>query len=83
MSLSDDIIHHQPINIEQHLAQGELLDDIDEYGFTPLIECAIVGNITAAEQLLEKKVEVDKPDVSGRTALHWAADNNNEALVDE
>ncbi len=81
MSLSDDIIHHQPINIDGHLAQGELLDDIDEYGFTPLIECAIVGNVLAATSLLERNVEVDKPDVSGRTALHWAADNNNEALV--
>lgn len=81
MSLSDDIIYHQPINIDQHLAQGELLDDIDEYGFTPIIQCAIVGNISAAEQLLARGIDIDKPDVSGRTALHWAADNNNEALV--
>lgn len=81
MSLSDDIIYHQPINIDQHLAQGELLDDIDEYGFTPIIQCAIVGNFDAAKALLARGVDIDKPDVSGRTALHWAADNNNETLV--
>lgn len=76
MSLSDDIIYGQPINVDAHIAQGELLDDIDEYGFTPLIQCAIVGNIEAAKILIQHAVEIDKPDVSGRTALHWAVDNN-------
>lgn len=81
MTMSDEIIYGQLPNIEQHLAQGESLDDIDEYGFTPLIECAIVGNTEAAQILLAHGVMVDKPDVSGRTALHWAADNKNLSLV--
>ena len=81
MTLADEIIYGQLPNIQQHLAQGETLDDIDEYGFTPLIECAIVGNLPAAELLLAQGVDVDKTDVTGRTALHWAADNNNLSLV--
>lgn len=81
MTIADDIIQGQLPNIQQHLAGGETLDDIDEYGFTPLIEAAIVGNVPAAKLLLENGVAVDKPDVTGRTALHWASDNNNVELV--
>ncbi len=81
MTIADEIINGQLPDIEAHLAKGELLDDIDEYGFTPLIECAIVDNLPAAELLLNHNVQVDKPDSTGRTALHWAADNNNLALV--
>lgn len=81
MTIADEIIHGQLPNIERHLSQGESLDDIDEYGFTPLIECAIVGNNQAAQVLLQERIEIDKPDVTGRTALHWAADNKNLPLV--
>lgn len=81
MSLSDDIIYGHPINIDAHIKQGELIDDIDEYGFTALIQCSIVGNVEAAKLLIAYGALVDKPDVSGRTALHWAVDNNYAELV--
>jgi len=68
-------------DFDLYLREGESLDDIDEYGFTPLIECAITRQPHIAEQLLTKGVNVNKPDVTGRTPLHWAVDNNDEALV--
>lgn len=66
---------------EAYLREGESLDDIDEYGFTPLIECAITRQIKIAEQLLLRKVDVNKPDVTGRTPLHWAVDNNDVEMT--
>lgn len=81
MTFADEIIHGQIPDIDRFLQEGNSLDDIDEYGFTPLIECAIVNHMEMATLLLERGVIIDKPDVTGRTALHWAADNNNVPLV--
>lgn len=77
MTLADEIISGKKPNLEYYVAQGESIDDIDEYGFTPLIETAIVENIEIAKQLLDAGADIDKPDVTGRTALHWSVDNNN------
>lgn len=73
MTLADAIINgDQEIVIK--LLETEDINDLDEYGFTPLIETVIVNNIELAELLLARNVDVDKGDVSGRSALHWAAD---------
>src|SRR5690242_12542279 len=81
MTIASDIISQRMPDFEAYLRAGESLDDIDEYGFTPLIECAITHQIEIAEQLLARKVDVNKADVTGRTPLHWAVDNNNVALA--
>ncbi|CAM2859062.1 Dot/Icm T4SS effector AnkH/LegA3 [Legionella worsleiensis] len=77
MTIANDIINHRMPEFEAYLRQGDSLDDIDEYGFTPLIECAITRQIKIAEQLIARKVDVNKSDVTGRTPLHWAIDNND------
>lgn len=81
MTIANDIISHRMPDFDLYIRMGESLDDIDEYGFTPLIECAITRQTSIAEQLLNRKVDVNKPDVTGRTPLHWAADNNDLELV--
>lgn len=81
MTIANDIIRCQTPNFDHYLRQGVSLDDIDEYGFTPLIECAITRQTAIAEQLLARGVEVDKPDVTGRTALFWAVDNSDLELI--
>lgn len=75
MTLADDIISCRVPNLDDYLRQGQSLDDIDEYGFTPLIECAITRQVNIAKLLVEKQVDINKPDVAGRTALHWSVDN--------
>jgi hypothetical protein len=77
MTIAKDIINRQMPNFDAYVRAGDSLDDIDEYGFTPLIECAITKQTNIAEQLLARKVEVNKTDIGGRTALHWAVDNND------
>lgn len=75
MTIADDIIHCRTPDIDHYLRSGESLDDIDEYGFTPLIETVITRQIHIAKMLFNQGVDVNKPDVTGRTALHWAVDN--------
>lgn len=77
MTIANDIIHRKMPEFDAYLREGNSLDDIDEYGFTPLIECAITRQSNIAEELLKRKVDVNKTDVSGRTPLHWAVDNND------
>lgn len=80
MTIANDIISRRVPNFELYLREGESLDDIDEYGFTPLIETAITRQPHIAELLLGHKVDINKADVTGRTALHWAVDNNDVEL---
>jgi hypothetical protein len=77
MTIAQDIISHKMPEFEAYLNEGASLDDIDEYGFTPLIECAITRQPHIAEELLKRRVDVNKADVTGRTPLHWAVDNND------
>lgn len=81
MTLANDIISHRMPDFDAYLRAGDSLDDIDEYGFTPLIECAITGQIQIAEQLLSRHVDVNKTDVTGHSPLHWAVDNNDMDLT--
>lgn len=81
MTIANDIISHRMPEFEAYLREGDSLDDIDEYGFTPLIECAITRQIKIAEQLLTYKIDINKPDVTGRTPLHWAVDNNDVEMT--
>jgi hypothetical protein len=75
MTIANDIINGRLTDVAHYLREGESLDDIDEYGFTPLIETAITRQPHIAELLLARGVDINKADVTGRTALHWAVDN--------
>ncbi len=81
MTLANDIISCRVPDLAYYLREGESLDDIDEYGFTPLIESAITRQIHIAKLLINEGVDINKPDVTGRTALHWAVDNADLELI--
>lgn len=81
MSIASDIISCRVPDFNYYLREGETLDDIDEYGFTPLIETVITRQQHIAELLIARGVDVNKPDVTGRTALHWAVDNADMAFI--
>lgn len=80
MSLANEIIFGTKETVIQLLQAGEDINEVDEYGYTPLIETAIADKIDIAALLLEKGAQVNKPDMTGRTALHWAVDNQNIPL---
>lgn len=80
MSIANDIISRKMPDFDKYLKSGESLDDLDEYGFTPLIETAITSQPEIAKQLINYGVDVNARDASGRTALHWAVDNHDLSL---
>ncbi len=80
MTIANDIISRRIPDFDLYVREGDSLDDIDEYGFTPLIETAITRQARIAELLIARGVNINKPDVTGRTPLHWAVDNNDVEL---
>lgn len=80
MSLTDEILFGTQASVENLLQQGVDVNEVDVYGFTPLIEAAIVNSPDIAKLLINHGAEVNRPDVTGRTALHWSVDNNNIQL---
>lgn len=81
MTIANDIISCRMPDFDHYLQLGGSLDDIDEYGFTPLIECAITRQVNIAEQLIQRGAQVNVADVTGRTPLHWAVDNHDLELA--
>jgi hypothetical protein len=80
MSLADSIIEEQDSQVIGYLRAGANVNQLDEYGFTPLIEAAIADNLKIAKYLLDYGANPNLPDMTGGTALHWAAENNNISL---
>ena len=81
MSLANTIIYGTPAEVEQHIQEGADVNQLDEYGFYPIIEAAIANSVEKTQVLLAHGVDVNQADVTGRTALHWAVDNNNITLA--
>lgn len=79
VTLADAILQEDINSVRQQL-RYEDVNQIDEYGFTPLIESAIVDNIDIAELLLNQGANANQQDVTGGTALQWAVENNNQTF---
>jgi hypothetical protein len=80
-SLADAIIEEKIDIVHALLQHGVDPNQIDEYGFTPLIEAAIADNVEIADLLLQSGASSKQQDSLGATALHWAAENNNVKLA--
>lgn len=79
-TLADAIIEERLDQVMMRLYSREQVNQLDEYGFTPLIEAAIADNIEIARVLIDYGADVNLQDMTGGTALHWAAENNNVSL---
>lgn len=79
VTLADAILQEDINNVRQ-LIRYEEVNQIDEYGFTPLIEAAIIDNIEISKLLLKQGANPNQHDVTGGTPLQWAAENNNKEL---
>jgi hypothetical protein len=76
-SLADEIIDQNVDNIRRILQLGFDVNDVDEYGFTYLIEAAIANNIEIGELLIAHGANVNLLDSTGNSALYWTVENNN------
>lgn len=80
-SLADEILAGNVENVYHILRSGIDVNEIDEYGFTYLVEAAIADNVEIVKLLLDAGASVDLSDMAGSTALHWAAENNNLTIA--
>lgn len=84
MNLADTIIHGNFHSVAKLIETSAVdVNEIDAYGFTPLIEAAIVNradSVAIAELLLTQGADIEGTSITGQTALHWAVENNNLAL---
>lgn len=80
MTLAKEIIYGSLERVESALRKEEHVNFIDEYGYTPLIEAAIVNDIEKARLIIQHKADLNWTDLTGGTALHWAVDNYNLKL---
>ncbi len=82
-SISDAILKNDLTRIKRLIQAGADVNELDAYGFTPLIEAAIVNrpeSVEIAKLLLSHGADIQGVSITGHTALHWAAENNNLAL---
>jgi hypothetical protein len=80
LSIADAILQEDIHTVRQILQYGVDINAIDEYGFTPLIETAIIDNVELTQLILSNGADANKQDATGGTALQWAAENNNYAM---
>lgn len=71
------ILAEDTASIARMLRRSDDINEMDIYGFTPLIESAIVNRVDIAEMLLSHGADPNGQDVTGATALHWVCENNN------
>lgn len=79
-SLSDSILSNDVNEVEALLQQGVDVNEVDDYGLTPLIETVLSGQLELAELLLSRGADVNEPDLTGSSPLHWAVENNQVAF---
>lgn len=74
MSISEEIVQGFDLRAMELIKQGHDVNELDDYGFTPLIESVIFNKFKIADLLLEYGAIVDLEDYLGQTALFWSCD---------
>lgn len=76
------ILYGEDNDIFEYLELGAIIDEVDEFGFTPLIEAILTDKPHIVKAFVERGCVIDYPDVCGRTPLFWAADHNDLSLCE-
>lgn len=83
LDLADLIINNSEQEIIKTLSNAPQnhitvdFNEIDRFGFRPLIEAVICNKPKILSYLLQQGAEVDQLDVLGRTPLQWAVERSN------
>jgi hypothetical protein len=81
-TFANEILFGTLQGVERFIQLGADIEDIDEYGFSPLTEASIANKTDVVALLLEYGADINQADTTGRTALHWAVDNHNLPLCE-
>lgn len=81
-TLSQEIIDGHNTKASQMIKSGMALNYIDEYGFTPLTQAALMDNYTLAALMLSYKADPNALSQDKSSPLQWAVDNSNYDLAE-
>jgi len=85
-TLSEEAECGVPESLSEWLRKGSNPNEVDAYGYTPLVNASLRGCARSARFLLENGADVDKRAMHGYTALHAASQNGHlnvcEVLVE-
>lgn len=80
-NLADEILFGTTQGVVAFLdADPTVVNEPDQYGYTPLIESIIAGKPEIARLLVERGADVNGEDMLGQTPLYWAVDNADTDL---
>lgn len=69
------------ISVASWIKDGSDPNELDAYGYTPLLNAAALGRLNAVEQLIKNKADVNRKGPFGFTPLHAAAQNGHRDVV--
>lgn len=81
-SLSEEAECGTPESLTEWLRQGSDPNEIDAYGYTPLVNCSIRGCIKSAKILINNGADVNMKAIHGYCPLHAAAQNGYAELAE-
>lgn len=80
-TLSEEAECGDEISVISWIRDGYDPDEVDAYGYTPLLNASAVGRVNAIVELIKNGANVNKQGPYGFTALHAAAQNGHREAV--
>lgn len=72
-SLAEEAESGVEVSVNAWIKEGVDPDELDHYGYTPLLNAAVLGRINAVESLIKNGADVNRPGPFGFSPLHAAA----------
>lgn len=79
--LAEEAENGDEISVLSWIKDGCDPNEYDSYGYTPLLNAAVLGRLNAVEQLIKNNAEINRKGPYGFTALHAAAQNGHRDVV--
>lgn len=80
-SLAEEAESGDEVSVSAWIKDGVDPDELDKYGYTPILNAAAMGRLQAVESLISSGADVNRPGPFGFTPLHAAAQNGHREVV--
>jgi len=80
-SLAEEAESGDDNSLSSWIREGVNPNEIDRYGYTPLLNACVLGRFNAASELIKNGADVNKKGPFGFTPLHAAAQNGHREVV--
>lgn len=80
-SLAEEAESGDDLSVDSWIKDGVDPNEVDSYGYTPLINASTLGRLQAVKELVKNGADVNKCGPFGFSALHAAARNGHREVV--